>query len=125
MGIGNPIHIMFIAAIALIVLGPKRLPELARSLGHGMREFRDSMSEAAGGGEHADAPAAVPGQAQLMAPSQPAAAAPAQPARTFPESTPVSSQSAAVSSGSVASSEPVLDPAQPVPSGDAPDSRSL
>ena len=46
MGIDNPVHLIFIAAVALIVLGPKRLPELARSLGHGMREFRESMSEA-------------------------------------------------------------------------------
>ena len=30
--------------IALIVLGPKRLPEVGRSLGHGMREFKDSIS---------------------------------------------------------------------------------
>jgi sec-independent protein translocase protein TatA len=47
MGIGNPVHLMFIAAVALIVLGPKRLPDLARSLGNGMREFRESLSEAA------------------------------------------------------------------------------
>ena len=46
MGIDNPVHQIFIAAVALIVLGPKRLPDLARSLGHGMREFRESMSEA-------------------------------------------------------------------------------
>jgi sec-independent protein translocase protein TatA len=35
-----------ILAIALIVLGPKRLPELGRSLGSGMREFKDSISGA-------------------------------------------------------------------------------
>jgi sec-independent protein translocase protein TatA len=46
MGIDNPVHLIFIAAVALIVLGPKRLPDLARSLGHGVREFRESMSEA-------------------------------------------------------------------------------
>ena len=46
MGIDNPVHLIFIAVVALIVLGPKRLPDLARSLGHGMREFRESMSEA-------------------------------------------------------------------------------
>jgi sec-independent protein translocase protein TatA len=47
MGIDNPVHLIFIAAVALIVLGPKRLPDLARSLGQGMREFRESMSQAA------------------------------------------------------------------------------
>jgi sec-independent protein translocase protein TatA len=45
MGIVNPVHLMFIAAVALIVLGPKRLPDLLRSLGNGMREFRESLSE--------------------------------------------------------------------------------
>ena len=42
----NPVHIAFIVAIALIFLGPKRLPELARGLGSGMREFRESLSVA-------------------------------------------------------------------------------
>lgn len=69
MGIDNPVHLIFIAAVALIVLGPKRLPELARSLGHGMREFRESMSGAMGDGEHT-APL-VPQQAQLTAATEP------------------------------------------------------
>ena len=30
--------------IALIILGPKRLPEVGRSIGHGMREFKNSIS---------------------------------------------------------------------------------
>jgi sec-independent protein translocase protein TatA len=54
MGIDNPVHLIFLAAVALIVLGPKRLPELARSLGHGIREFRESMSEASSAEEPAD-----------------------------------------------------------------------
>jgi sec-independent protein translocase protein TatA len=44
MGIENPVHLLFVGAIALIVLGPKRLPEVARALGKGMREFREAMS---------------------------------------------------------------------------------
>jgi len=44
MGIENPVHLAFIAAVALVVLGPKRLPELARALGKGIREFREAMS---------------------------------------------------------------------------------
>ena len=40
----NPVHLAFVAMIALIFLGPKKLPELARSIGSGMREFRESMS---------------------------------------------------------------------------------
>jgi sec-independent protein translocase protein TatA len=45
MGLENPVHLIFIAAVALIVLGPKRLPEIARALGHGIREFRESVSQ--------------------------------------------------------------------------------
>lgn len=44
MGIENPVHLLFIAAVALIVLGPKRLPDLAKALGHGIREFREAMT---------------------------------------------------------------------------------
>jgi sec-independent protein translocase protein TatA len=44
MGIENPVHLVFIAAVALIVLGPKRLPDLARALGHGIREFREAVN---------------------------------------------------------------------------------
>lgn len=47
MGIDNPVHLLFIAVIALIVLGPKRLPELTRALGHGIREFREAISSEA------------------------------------------------------------------------------
>jgi TatA/E family protein of Tat protein translocase len=47
MGIENPVHLLFIGAVALIVLGPKRLPEVARALGHGIREFREAMSQQA------------------------------------------------------------------------------
>jgi sec-independent protein translocase protein TatA len=66
MGIDNPVHLIFIAAVALIVLGPKRLPDLARSLGHGMREFRDSMSEAVKD-DGSVTGSLVPDQAQLLA----------------------------------------------------------
>ncbi|HEV3072043.1 MAG TPA: twin-arginine translocase TatA/TatE family subunit [Solirubrobacteraceae bacterium] len=44
MGIENPVHLLFVAVVALVVLGPKRLPEMARALGKGMREFRQAMS---------------------------------------------------------------------------------
>ena len=41
--IGLP-EILIVLAIALIVFGPKRLPEMGRSLGRGMREFKDSIT---------------------------------------------------------------------------------
>jgi sec-independent protein translocase protein TatA len=40
----GPLEIMVILAIALVVLGPSRLPDAARSVGKGMREFRESLS---------------------------------------------------------------------------------
>ncbi len=43
MPIGAP-ELIIILIIALIVLGPKKLPEVGKSLGKGMREFKDSIS---------------------------------------------------------------------------------
>ena len=43
-GIGMP-ELLVILVVALIVLGPKRLPEIARSLGRGMAEFRRASNE--------------------------------------------------------------------------------
>ena len=40
----SPGELIVVLIIALIVLGPKRLPEVGRSIGNGMREFRDSLS---------------------------------------------------------------------------------
>jgi sec-independent protein translocase protein TatA len=37
-------ELLLILAIALVVLGPKKLPEAGRSLGKGLREFKDSMA---------------------------------------------------------------------------------
>jgi sec-independent protein translocase protein TatA len=37
-------ELVIVLVIALIVLGPKRLPEVGRSVGRGMREFKDSVS---------------------------------------------------------------------------------
>ena len=49
-GYGNrePRPPLFLAAVVLLVLGPRRLPEVARSLGKGIRELRDAMSEEIG-----------------------------------------------------------------------------
>ncbi|HEX4107093.1 MAG TPA: twin-arginine translocase TatA/TatE family subunit [Solirubrobacteraceae bacterium] len=40
----TPVHLLFVAVVALIVLGPKRLPEMARMLGNGIRELREGLS---------------------------------------------------------------------------------
>ena len=44
----HPIEIVFTLLLALLVFGPHKLPEIARSLGEAMREFRRSTSETAG-----------------------------------------------------------------------------
>jgi sec-independent protein translocase protein TatA len=62
MGLDNPIHIAFLVVILLLVFGAKRLPEMGRSLGTGMRGFKDSLD----GGTTSTAtpaPAAVVAQA--------------------------------------------------------------
>ena len=40
----QPTHLLFILVVALLVLGPKRLPEVGRSLGKGIRDFRGAMA---------------------------------------------------------------------------------
>ena len=40
----QPTHLLFVLVIALLVLGPKRLPEVGRSLGRGLRDFRTALS---------------------------------------------------------------------------------
>jgi sec-independent protein translocase protein TatA len=40
----GPMELIVVLVIALLVLGPKRLPQAGRSLGQGIREFKDSIS---------------------------------------------------------------------------------
>ena len=44
MGLDNPVHILILLLVVLLVFGAKRLPEIGRSLGEGMRGFKDSIS---------------------------------------------------------------------------------
>lgn len=50
MGNIGPMELIVVLAIALIVLGPKKLPEAGRAVGKGIREFKDSL----GGSDHDD-----------------------------------------------------------------------
>jgi sec-independent protein translocase protein TatA len=43
MGLDNPLHILILLLVVLLVFGAKRLPEIGRSLGDGMRGFKDSL----------------------------------------------------------------------------------
>jgi sec-independent protein translocase protein TatA len=40
----QPTHLLFVLVVALLVLGPKRLPEVGRALGDGLRDFRSAIS---------------------------------------------------------------------------------
>jgi sec-independent protein translocase protein TatA len=44
MGLDNPIHLLLLLVVLLLVFGAKRLPEMGRSLGHGLRGFKDAIS---------------------------------------------------------------------------------
>ena len=55
LGIG-PLELIIVLVIALVVFGPKRLPDLGRSLGTGMREFKESIT---GGSKDDDEPSTI------------------------------------------------------------------
>ncbi|HUE28278.1 MAG TPA: twin-arginine translocase TatA/TatE family subunit [Solirubrobacteraceae bacterium] len=48
----QPTHLIIVLAVALLILGPKRLPEAGRALGQGLKEFKSSISPAHG--DHPD-----------------------------------------------------------------------
>jgi sec-independent protein translocase protein TatA len=54
LGIGLP-EVIIVLVIALLIFGPKRLPDLGRSLGSGLREFKDSIT----GGSKDDEPPVI------------------------------------------------------------------
>jgi len=88
MGLDNPIHIAFLLILLLLVFGAKRLPEMGKSLGSGMRGFKDAL-----GGEEHHAP---------LAHQQPGAVAPLVAA-------PVAAAPAAVVADAQAAPQPVLE----------------
>ena len=42
-GLESPMHLLVVLIIAILVLGPKKLPDAARGLGSGIRQFKDSI----------------------------------------------------------------------------------
>jgi sec-independent protein translocase protein TatA len=52
----GPLEIVIVLVIVLIIFGPKRLPDLGRSLGRGMREFKDSVTGKDTGDDDEDRP---------------------------------------------------------------------
>ncbi len=65
MGLDNPLHIAFLLILLLLVFGAKRLPEMGRSLGSGMRGFKDTLSGEQTHEPHESA-AAIPAQAPAV-----------------------------------------------------------
>jgi sec-independent protein translocase protein TatA len=91
MGLDNPLHIIFLVAFLLLVFGAKRLPEIGRSLGTGMREFKQSVTGEATGHSH---DAQAPGQQSSLPPVtvQQAPAPPPTPQQAAPAPVPSSAQ---------------------------------
>jgi sec-independent protein translocase protein TatA len=101
-GLLQPTHLIFLLILALLLFGAKRLPEIGRSLGVGMREFKDSVTgvqdatnidtsrselpppqpvqQAAPAPAPAPVPAAAPAPVEAPAPAAEAPAAPEAPA---------------------------------------------
>src|SRR5262249_37797739 len=85
----GPMEIILLLGLALLLFGAKRLPEIGRSLGSGMREFKDSVTgdrapeprselpPPVAAAPPAPNPDATPVQAPPQTPEDPAAAAPA------------------------------------------------
>jgi sec-independent protein translocase protein TatA len=71
MGLDNPIHLAFLLVILLMVFGAKRLPEMGRSLGSGLRGFKESIN---GSEAHDELTPAVPAPVAVTAETDRAAA---------------------------------------------------
>jgi sec-independent protein translocase protein TatA len=99
MGLDNPLHIAFLVVILLLVFGAKRLPELGRSLGSGMREFKQSITGESPA-QQQPALTASPQQPAIPSVNQPVASPPApvaaQPAPVAAQPAPVAAQPAPV-----------------------------
>ena len=98
LGFDNPIHIAFILVLLLLVFGAKRLPEMGRSLGTGLRGFKESIS-----GEHDPT-------AHLVATPVTTPLTPTQPVTAEPAPVPTEQLTAATAVAPVFTAEPVVVP---------------
>ena len=71
LGFDNPIHLLFMGVVLLLVFGAKRLPEMGRSLGAGMRGFKESL-----GGADPQPPELGPGTQGAVVAGEPADVSP-------------------------------------------------
>jgi len=70
LGLDNPIHILFLLILLLVVFGAKRLPEMGRSLGTGMRGFKDALTGESGHGAGAQPELTQAAQNEAVASAQ-------------------------------------------------------
>lgn len=66
-GLDNPLHLAFLLVILLLVFGAKRLPEMGRSLGAGLRGFKETISGEAPSAAHAELSASDESERELSA----------------------------------------------------------
>ncbi len=57
----QPTHLILILIIALVIFGPKRLPELGKSLGQSISEFKNAMEEGQQSADNASSPSQIQG----------------------------------------------------------------
>jgi sec-independent protein translocase protein TatA len=81
----QPTHLIFILVVALLVLGPKRLPEVGRSLGKGIRDFRGAMSGIDEAVNPSDTSQQAPATSSVISAGESADTASVQPAFTSAE----------------------------------------
>jgi sec-independent protein translocase protein TatA len=72
----GPLELVIVLIIAIVVVGPKKLPQLGRSLGSGMREFKDSVTGKSKDDDDDDAFGTTPAQRPTPAELDPTAAEP-------------------------------------------------
>lgn len=65
----GPLEIVIVLVIVLLIFGPKRLPDLGRSLGSGMREFKDSVTGKSNDEIESGEPASEPVRAEQSEPA--------------------------------------------------------
>ncbi|MCW5854300.1 MAG: twin-arginine translocase TatA/TatE family subunit [Anaerolineae bacterium] len=117
----QPIEIIFTLVLALLLFGPKKLPEIARGLGNAIREFRESTSQVteefrkAAEPQPEPAPATTPRSSATIvtAPSVPAEPVTPAPTVSEPEATVLSDVEAPAVSATAAPSEAAESPPKP------------
>ena len=80
----GPMEIVGLLLLALLLFGAKRLPEIGRSLGSGMREFKDSVSGEKKVETRSELPPPVPAATTPVSEQEPAAAPPPPPEQNEP-----------------------------------------